>query len=94
MCYPLIFSASEFYLSHDMALLTDDIKSELKFVSRCWRLSGRPTVCIVVTENNMRWEKKTFMVALNCVYCTRNCLQGPPVPGDAEPAGQVPHWDG
>lgn len=34
ICYPLIFSSSEFYLSHDMALLTDDIKSELKFVSR------------------------------------------------------------
>ena len=54
ICYPLIFSASDFYLSHDMALLTDDIKSELKFVSRCWRLRGRPTVCILVTESHMK----------------------------------------
>ena len=54
ICYPLIFSASDFYLSHDMALLADNIRSELKFVSRCWRLSGRPTVVILVTENNMR----------------------------------------
>eukprot|EP00094_Tigriopus_californicus_P001874 TCALIF_01806-PB protein Name:"Similar to CG8475 Probable phosphorylase b kinase regulatory subunit beta (Drosophila melanogaster)" AED:0.09 eAED:0.09 QI:765/1/1/1/0.81/0.82/17/82/1165 len=54
LCYPLIFSHSDFYLAHDMALLTADIKSELQFVSRCWRLSGRPTVAILITENNMR----------------------------------------
>ena len=54
ICYPLCMSASDFYLSHDMAHLTDDIKSELKFISRCWRLSGRPTVCILVTEGHMR----------------------------------------
>ena len=54
LTYPLIFSSSEFYLSHDMALLMEDIRSELKFISQRWRLSGRPTFCIIVTENNMR----------------------------------------
>jgi phosphorylase kinase alpha/beta subunit len=65
LTYPLIFSSSEFYLSHDMALLMEDIRSELKFISQRWRLSGRPTFCIVVTENNMR-----FAMALNkhCVF--------------------------
>eukprot|EP00094_Tigriopus_californicus_P001875 TCALIF_01806-PC protein Name:"Similar to CG8475 Probable phosphorylase b kinase regulatory subunit beta (Drosophila melanogaster)" AED:0.51 eAED:0.51 QI:0/0.4/0.33/0.66/1/1/6/0/355 len=58
LCYPLIFSHSDFYLAHDMALLTADIKSELQFVSRCWRLSGRPTVAILITENNMRSNGK------------------------------------
>ncbi len=63
ICYPLCMSASDFYLSHDMAHLTDDIKSELKFISRCWRLSGRPTVCLLVTESHMRDPQ--FTVLLN-----------------------------
>ena len=37
--YPLIFSSSEFYLSHDMALLMEDIRSELKFISQRLELS-------------------------------------------------------
>ena len=56
ICYPLIFSDSEFYLSHDLALLTDDIRNELKFISQCWRLSKRPTVCLVITEDHLRFE--------------------------------------
>ena len=36
LCYPLIFEVSDFYLSHDMALLIDDIKNELCFVGRYW----------------------------------------------------------
>merc|ERR1719481_1327346 len=54
LCYPIIFSASEFYLSHDMALLTQDIRDELRFISKCWRLVGRPTFCIIISENDMR----------------------------------------
>src|SRR5207253_10736635 len=47
LCFPLIFEISDFYLSHDMALLIDDIKNELHFVGKYWRMSGRPTVCIL-----------------------------------------------
>ena len=54
LCYPLLFSASDFYLSHDMALLTQDIRDELKFIGKSWRLNGRPTFCIVLTERDMR----------------------------------------
>ncbi|XP_026470112.1 probable phosphorylase b kinase regulatory subunit beta isoform X1 [Ctenocephalides felis] len=54
LCYPLIFEVSEFYLYRDMALLIDDIKTELKFVGRYWRLSGRPTVCLLIREEHMR----------------------------------------
>jgi len=54
LCYPLIFEVSDFYLSHDMSLLIDDIKTELHFVGRYWRLSGRPTVCILIREEHMR----------------------------------------
>ena len=34
LTYPLIFSSTEFYLSHDMALLMEDIRSDLKFISQ------------------------------------------------------------
>lgn len=64
LCYPLIFEVSEFYLYRDMALLIDDIKTELQFVGKYWRLSGRPTVCLLIREEHMR---------LVCVYeCTAN----------------------
>lgn len=54
MCYPLLFEVSDFYLSHDMALLIDDIKNELMFVGKYWRMSGRPTMAILIREDNMR----------------------------------------
>ncbi|CAH1131091.1 unnamed protein product [Ceutorhynchus assimilis] len=54
LCYPLIFEVSDFYLYRDMALLIDDIKTELQFVGRYWRLSGRPTVCLLIKEEHMR----------------------------------------
>lgn len=54
LCYPLIFEVSDFYLYRDMALLIDDIKTELQFVAKYWRLSGRPTVCLLMREEHMR----------------------------------------
>ncbi|XP_074596795.1 putative phosphorylase b kinase regulatory subunit beta isoform X2 [Brevipalpus obovatus] len=54
LCYPLIFEISDFYLSHDMALLIDDIKNELHFVGKYWRMSGRPTVCLLIREEHLR----------------------------------------
>ncbi|GAB6026744.1 hypothetical protein CHUAL_013250 [Chamberlinius hualienensis] len=54
LCYPLIFQSSNFYLSHDLPLLLDDIMSELQFVGKYWRLYGRPTVCLLIREEHMR----------------------------------------
>jgi len=56
LCYPLTFSASDFYLSHDLALLCAAVRSDLRFLSRRWRRSPdvkRPTYCLMVTENNL-----------------------------------------
>ncbi|XP_049964722.1 probable phosphorylase b kinase regulatory subunit beta isoform X1 [Schistocerca serialis cubense] len=64
LCYPLIFEVSEFYLYRDMALLIDDIKTELQFVGRYWRLSGRPTVCLLIREEHMRDPQFTEMLDL------------------------------
>nr|CAD7396022.1 unnamed protein product [Timema poppensis] len=59
LCYPLIFEVSEFYLYRDMALLIDDIKTELQFVGKYWRLSGRPTVCLLIREEHMSLLRHT-----------------------------------
>lgn len=64
LCYPLIFEVSDFYLYRDMALLIDDIKTELQFVGRYWRLSGRPTVCLLIREEHMRDPQFKKMVDL------------------------------
>merc|ERR1719209_7928 len=64
LCYPIIFSASDFYLHHDMALLTEDIREELKFISKHWRLLGRPTFAILISENDMQDPQFGEMVKL------------------------------
>jgi phosphorylase kinase alpha/beta subunit len=52
-----MFEVSDFYLSHDMTLLIDDIKTELHFVGKNWRLSGRPTMVLIIKEDHMRDRK-------------------------------------
>lgn len=37
-----------------MALLIDDIKNELNFIGKYWRMQGRPTVCIILREEHIR----------------------------------------
>jgi phosphorylase kinase alpha/beta subunit len=73
MCYPLIFEVSDFYLYRDMALLIDDIKTELQFVGKYWRLSGRPTVCLLIREEHMRdpqfKEMLDLLAMLKKGYC-------------------------
>lgn len=64
LCYPIIFSASDFYLYHDMALLTEDIREELRFINKHWRLLGRPTFAILISENDMRDPQFGEMVKL------------------------------
>ncbi|XP_065353861.1 probable phosphorylase b kinase regulatory subunit beta isoform X1 [Cloeon dipterum] len=73
LCYPLIFEVSEFYLYRDMALLIDDIKTELQFIGRYWRLSGRPTACLLIREEHMRdpqfKEMLDLLAMLKKGYC-------------------------
>ncbi|XP_063236917.1 probable phosphorylase b kinase regulatory subunit beta isoform X2 [Bacillus rossius redtenbacheri] len=73
MCYPLIFEVSEFYLYRDMALLIDDIKTELQFVGRYWRLSGRPTVCLLIREEHMRDPQFKEMLSLFAMLKKGHC---------------------
>lgn len=56
-----------------MALLIDDIKTELQFVGKYWRLSGRPTVCLLIKEEHMRdpqfKEMLDLLAMLKKGYC-------------------------
>lgn len=74
LCYPLIFENSDFYLSHDMALLIDDIKNELNFVGKYWRMSGRPTVCLILREEHLRDANFKEMLDM-LVECKNGCLK-------------------
>ncbi|XP_046386371.1 probable phosphorylase b kinase regulatory subunit beta isoform X1 [Ischnura elegans] len=73
LCYPLIFEVSEFYLYRDMALLIDDIKTELQFVGKFWRLSGRPTVCLLIREEHMRDPQFKEMLDLLAMLRKGHC---------------------
>ncbi|XP_014239926.1 probable phosphorylase b kinase regulatory subunit beta isoform X2 [Cimex lectularius] len=75
LCYPLIFEVSEFYLYRDMALLIEDIKTELQFVSRYWRLSGRPTFCLLIREDHMRDPQFKEMLDLMAML-KKGCCEG------------------
>ncbi|CAB3406620.1 unnamed protein product [Caenorhabditis bovis] len=56
LCYPLLFEVKDFYVSSDPAVLIDDIKRDIEFVARRWKLAGRPTLCVVLREENVAGE--------------------------------------
>ncbi|CCD73139.1 Phosphorylase b kinase regulatory subunit [Caenorhabditis elegans] len=56
LCYPLLFEVKDFYVSSDPAVLIDDIKRDIEFVARRWKLAGRPTMCVVLREENVAGE--------------------------------------
>lgn len=83
LCYPLLFEVKDFYISSDPPVLIDDIKvflialdnhggekREIDFVSRRWKLAGRPTMCIVLREEN--FEGEYFEHVLNLLVQLKN----------------------
>ncbi|KAK0399096.1 hypothetical protein QR680_002897 [Steinernema hermaphroditum] len=56
LCYPLLFEIKDFYISSDPTVLMDDIKRDIEFVAKRWKLAGRPTFCIVLREENVSGE--------------------------------------
>ncbi|PAV84588.1 hypothetical protein WR25_10127 [Diploscapter pachys] len=56
LCYPLLFEVKDFYVNSDPAVLIDDVKHEIEFISRRWKLAGRPTLCLVLREENVLGE--------------------------------------
>uniref|UniRef100_A0A915E5Y7 Phosphorylase b kinase regulatory subunit n=1 Tax=Ditylenchus dipsaci TaxID=166011 RepID=A0A915E5Y7_9BILA len=56
ICYPLLFELNDFYINADPSTLIEDIKRDIEFVSRRWKLAGRPTFCMVLREENVVGE--------------------------------------
>ncbi|EDO46396.1 predicted protein [Nematostella vectensis] len=53
--YPKLLDELDFYMSWDMFLVIDEIKSVLSFVRNNWSMRGRPTLCFLLKENNLRY---------------------------------------
>ncbi|TMS39891.1 hypothetical protein L596_006347 [Steinernema carpocapsae] len=64
LCFPLLFEVKDFYISSDPTVLIDDIKRDIEFVAKRWKLSGRPTMCIVLREENLTGEYFNHMLGL------------------------------
>eukprot|EP00112_Aurelia_sp_Birch-Aquarium-sp1_P019224 Seg4716.3 transcript_id=Seg4716.3/GoldUCD/mRNA.D3Y31 product="Phosphorylase b kinase regulatory subunit beta" protein_id=Seg4716.3/GoldUCD/D3Y31 len=66
--YPILLDESDFYMSLDMSLLIDGIKTLLAFIRNRWNMQGRPTICIILRDHNFRGphfkEMLDFMAAL------------------------------
>jgi len=64
LCYPLLFEMTDFYTSADPATLIEDVKRDIEFVARRWKLAGRPTFCMVLREENVIGEYFDHMLDL------------------------------
>ncbi|VDM97152.1 unnamed protein product, partial [Thelazia callipaeda] len=64
LCYPLLFEVKDFYINSDPAVLINEIKLNLEFMSKRWKLTGRPTFCMVLREENMSGEYFNHMLDL------------------------------
>ncbi|CAF4607882.1 unnamed protein product [Rotaria socialis] len=64
LCYPLTFETNDFYVSSDMALLLDNIRSDFEFITKCWRLKGRPIYLIMLRERHLRGPQKADLLEL------------------------------
>ncbi|KAK2190913.1 hypothetical protein NP493_65g06037 [Ridgeia piscesae] len=73
ICYPLLFETSDFYLCQDMRLVLDDVKTDLAFLSKCWKLSGRPTFCMIIREDNLRGPNARYIFQLLAQFKRGDC---------------------
>ncbi|UJR13940.1 hypothetical protein I4U23_000943 [Adineta vaga] len=64
LCYPLTFETTDFYMSSDMTLLLDNIRSDLEFITKCWRLKGRPIYVMMLRERHLRGTQKSDLLEL------------------------------
>ena len=54
LCYVVRFNIADFYLFHDTEYVIDEVRSDLMFLSSCWRMHGRPTYCLLLREDNFK----------------------------------------
>ncbi|XP_052816202.1 phosphorylase b kinase regulatory subunit beta-like isoform X2 [Mya arenaria] len=68
LCYPLLFEVTDFYMAQDISIVIDDLKNDLTFLSKCWKLAGRPTFCMLIRENNIRGTNFTEFLELLAAF--------------------------
>lgn len=72
--YPKLLDENDFYMALDMALLIDEIKTNLAFTRNNWNMKGRPTLCLLLREKNLRG--KQFHEALEMLAAFKRGLCG------------------
>uniref|UniRef100_A0A915PP76 Phosphorylase b kinase regulatory subunit n=1 Tax=Setaria digitata TaxID=48799 RepID=A0A915PP76_9BILA len=75
LCYPLLFEVKDFYINADPAVLINEIKLSLEFISRRWKLTGRPTFCMVLRGEIMSGEYFSHMLDL-LISLKNGCISG------------------
>ncbi|CAG9539143.1 unnamed protein product [Cercopithifilaria johnstoni] len=75
LCYPLLFEVKDFYINADPAVLINEIKLNLEFISKGWKLTGRPTFCMVLREEIMSGEYFNHMLDL-LISLKNGCVSG------------------
>jgi phosphorylase kinase alpha/beta subunit len=51
-------------MSSDLSLLLDDVKNDLEFLSKCWKLHGRPIYLFLIREQNLRGPQRNDLLEL------------------------------
>ena len=64
LCYPLTFEINDFYMSSDLTLLLDDVRNDIEFLSKCWKLQGRPIYIFLIREQNLRGPHRNELLEL------------------------------
>ncbi|XP_072013114.1 phosphorylase b kinase regulatory subunit beta-like [Amphiura filiformis] len=73
LCYPLQFDLTDFYMYQDMSLLVDDIKGLVAFVRKSWKMSGRPTFCILIKEEHFSGSQASEMLDMLVMFKMGDC---------------------
>lgn len=51
-------------MSSDLSLLLDDVRNDLEFLSKCWKLQGRPIYIFLIREQNLRGPQRNDLLEL------------------------------
>lgn len=51
-------------MSSDLSLLLDDVRDDLEFLSKCWKLQGRPIYVFLIREQNLRGPQRNDLLEL------------------------------
>ena len=51
-------------MSSDLSLLLDDVRNDLEFLSKCWKLAGRPIYIFLIREQNLRGPQRSELLEL------------------------------